>query len=326
MSWKKEDLFIKAKLFLNKAFEEERDNPLFGLWCAMGLELLSRSALAHVSPTLLAEPDPQHSNLLHALDRGSEKSNKKSLATGQVLHLNQLLITDFKSEDFKLASYLINLRNEELHTGTPAFANFPSQEWLGGFYKLCKTLAEFQEETLESLLGEDIKKEAETILSEMHEEVLSKTNSAIAAHKRVFDSKPADTQKILKDEAEKSALSLTNKGHHRVKCPSCSSTATVTGEPSGLIKTEHVEGGILEKQTMLPNKFNCSSCELKIDSYSALKAANLADFYVRKRLYSPEDYYDMINKNIYESVVEQLEDLQNEYDFDRLDFSEFNND
>ncbi|UXD71073.1 hypothetical protein MUK51_07205 [Sphingobacterium faecium] len=326
MSWKKEELFIKAKLFLNKAFEEERDNPLFGLWSAMGLELLCRSALAHISPMLLAEPDPQHSNLLHALGKGSEKSNKKSLVTSQVLNLNQLLIPDFKSEDFKLASYLINLRNEELHTGTPAFANFPSQDWLGGFYKLCKTLAEFQEETLESLLGEDLKKEAETILSEMHEEVLSKTKSAIAAHKRVFDSKPVNTQKKLKEEAEKSASALTSKGYHRVKCPSCSSIATVTGEPSGLIKIEHVDGGILEKQTMLPNKFNCSSCELKIDSYSALKAANLAGHYTRKRLYSPEDYYNMINKSTYESVLGQLEELQNEYDYDEPDFFEFNND
>src|SRR5690606_36122978 len=138
-------------------------------------------ALAYISPTLLAAPDPQHSNLLHAIDKGSEKGNKKSLTTGQVLNLCQMLITDFKSEDFRLASYLINLRNEELHTGSASFASYPVQNWLGGFYRLCKILTAFQKETLESLLDTEVKKEGESILSEIHEEVLSKTKNTISA-------------------------------------------------------------------------------------------------------------------------------------------------
>lgn len=326
MSWKKEDLFIKAKLFLSKAFEEERDTPFFGLYCAMGLELLCRSTLAHVSPTLLAEPDPQHSNLLHALNKGTEKSSKRSLATIQVLHLCQILITDFKNEDFKLASALINLRNEELHTGSASFAGYPPQDWLGGFYKLCKVLSEFQEETLESLLGVEVRTEAELIISEMREEVLSKTKSTIAAHKRVFDSKPVKVQEDLKKEAEELASNLTSKGHHRVKCPSCSSVATVTGEPSGPVKIDHTDDGILETQTMLPNKLICNSCELKLDGYSALKAAELANHYTRKRLYSPEEYYNMINKSQYESLQEELHSLQDEYGYEELNFDEYNND
>ncbi|MEO9870942.1 hypothetical protein [Ekhidna sp.] len=40
---------------------------------ALGLELLARSAVAKVSPTLLAEPDKEHQNLLHALNLGSAR-------------------------------------------------------------------------------------------------------------------------------------------------------------------------------------------------------------------------------------------------------------
>ena len=39
MSWEREPLLTKAKLFFERAFNESRDEPLFGLWCSLGLEL-----------------------------------------------------------------------------------------------------------------------------------------------------------------------------------------------------------------------------------------------------------------------------------------------
>lgn len=51
MSWEREPLWSKARLFFEKAFSEERENPAFGLWCTMGLELLARSAISSISPT-----------------------------------------------------------------------------------------------------------------------------------------------------------------------------------------------------------------------------------------------------------------------------------
>ena len=78
MSWERETLWIKSKLFFEKGFDEEKEGPYFGLWCSMGLELLARAAIANFSPTLLAEPDREQQNILHALGLGSSKSNKKS--------------------------------------------------------------------------------------------------------------------------------------------------------------------------------------------------------------------------------------------------------
>ena len=112
MSWEREPLFSKAKLFFEKAFDEDKEEPHFGLWCAMGLELLARSAVAKVSPTLLAEPDREHQNLLHALNLGALKSQRKSIATIRVLSLCQILIKEFTALEFKVASAIINRRNE----------------------------------------------------------------------------------------------------------------------------------------------------------------------------------------------------------------------
>ena len=85
MAWDRDSLWAKACVYMERAFNESKNDPLFGLWAALGLELLARSAVSHVSPTLLADPDRDHKQLLHALGRGSERVPKKSLGSAQVL-------------------------------------------------------------------------------------------------------------------------------------------------------------------------------------------------------------------------------------------------
>src|SRR5713226_5553634 len=91
MSWERDPLWAKARLYFERAFEVPRDDPRFGLWCSLALELLARAALASVSPTLLAEPDREHKFLLHALNRGSQKTPRRSIGTAQVFDLCKTL-------------------------------------------------------------------------------------------------------------------------------------------------------------------------------------------------------------------------------------------
>src|SRR6266849_6178734 len=102
MSWEKEPLWAKARLFCERAFEEPREDPLFGLWCSLGLELLARAAIASVNPALLAEPDPDHKNLLQALNLVSAGGGlRKSLGIARVLNLCRTLFPKFSEDDRK---------------------------------------------------------------------------------------------------------------------------------------------------------------------------------------------------------------------------------
>lgn len=309
MSWEKEPLLAKSKLFFEKAYLEEKESPFFGLWCSMGLELLARSSLASISPTLLAEPDREHQNLLHALNLGSATSQRKSLPTLQVLLLCKTLIVEFTDSNFKIASALVNRRNEEVHTGSAAFSEYPTQQWIAGFYQCCKILSEFQGESLLTLFGEDIQKEANIILAEVKEEVLSKTMSLIAAHRKVFENKENKDQEQLKVEAQEYADRFAYRRHHRVECPSCHCTATVTGEPYGKENIENKEDEIIVRQSILPTKFQCTACELKLNGYNALSAAGVANHYTRKTTYSPEEYYDMIHPDDFDKISERFIEL-----------------
>ena len=308
MSWDRDSLWVKSRLYFERAFETDREEDTFGLWCAMGLELLARSALAKFSPTLLAEPDPEHKYLLIALDLGSAKVSRRSIATNQVLNLCKTLIPDFTEDEVRLASALTGRRNEEHHSGSAAFQEYSTQQWISGFYKCCKILAESQEESLTSLFGDDEAKVAEGVIAEVADEVKSKVFNAIAAYRKVFNEKEEAERNELKEKSEKQGETLSYKSHHRVACPACDCVATVQGDTYGQEQIEHKDDEIVVRQSVIPTRFSCSACGLKLSGYGELSSANIADHFTHRIHYMPEEYYDLIDPHDTEAMQSYAED------------------
>jgi hypothetical protein len=307
MSWKKDDLLIKSKLFFEKAFKEDQEEIFFGLYCAMGLELLGRSAISNINPVLLAEPEKDQLNILYALDLGTVK-NKKTISTSQVFNLCKHLINEFTDANFKSALALINRRNEEVHTGTVAFEEYKTHQWIEGFYKCCKILVESIGETLETVFEEDIAKSAIVFLEEADEKILSKTKTLIAAHTNVFNAKEEEEREKLKIQSESKSLILSHQKHHKVKCPACKCTGTVEGDVYGKIVIQNDEDEIITRQSVMPTKFHCTACDLKLDSYSKLKAADISNHFTHRIHYTPEEYFDMISIHDGEAIDRYAEE------------------
>src|SRR5262245_42046952 len=55
-SWDSEKLWLKAKLFIDCANEQDQSSPEIAFWTALSLECLARSALTFVHPALNADP------------------------------------------------------------------------------------------------------------------------------------------------------------------------------------------------------------------------------------------------------------------------------
>ena len=308
MSWDKDALWSKSKIYFERAFESDRSEDLFGLWCAMGLELLSRSTISHFSPTLLAEPDKEQRHLLSALGLGSAKTQRKSIATTQVLRLCKDLIPQFTESELSTASALAGRRNEELHAGTAAFLEYKTQQWIGGFYKCCKVLAEAQGETLTSLFGEEEAQSALDIIKALDGEVTNKVKSRIAAFSKVFHEKDKKEQARLKAVSEQQGEVLCHRQHHRVECPACKCTATVQGDTYGREQVENQEDEIIVRQSVIPTKFICTTCTLKLDGYAELIAANVADHFTHRLHYTPEEFYELVDPNDSEMMQSYAED------------------
>ena len=314
MSWERDPLWAKARLFFERAFAEPREHPSFGLWCSLGLELLARAAVASISPTLLAEPDREQKNLLHALNRGSEKIPRKSIAATQVLKLCSTLFPQFTKEDYEVSLALIQRRNDELHSGAAAFEEYPQGQWLRGFYSACKSLTNAMGESLERLFGPEEAKAANDVLQESLEEVKREVLKSVALHKRDFGAKPVEEQGVLRRKAEDAGALLSTQRHHRVTCPACGAVATVQGSAVGKANVEHVEDTIVVRQSIAPTSFSCSACGLKMQGYGQLTAAGLSDPYARRTTYSPEEYYGLVAPEQMEEADEPDELPGREYD------------
>jgi len=308
MSWDRESLWAKSRLYFERAFDIDKEDDTFGLWCAMGLELLARSSVAKFSPTLLAEPDKDHKYLLIALDLGSAKVSRRSIATNQVLSLCKTLIPDFTENEVKLASALTGRRNEELHSGSAAFQEYSTQQWIAGFYKCCKILAESQEESLTSLFGDEEAKIAEGVIEDVAEEVKSKIQNTIAAYRKVFNEKEEAEREALKEKAAKQGEVLSHQKHHRVNCPACNCVATVQGDTYGREQVEHRDNEIVVRQSVIPTRFLCSACGLKLSGYGELSFANVADHFTHRTHYTPEEFYDLVDPHDAEIMQSYAED------------------
>ncbi|MDM4015980.1 hypothetical protein [Roseiconus lacunae] len=302
MSWEKDPLVAKAKLFFGYAFGVPREDPRFGLYAAMGLELLARGAVASVSPTLLAEPSGDHKHLLYALGRDTTRGSNRSIGTSRVLQLCQQLFSDFTNEDRSSASALVNRRNDELHSGVSAFSEYTTQEWIAGFYRCCSVLAAVCDEDLESIFGVGEAKIAKETIEKFDRKVLSKVKGTIAAHKKVFASLKKVERDAKIEKAKKESDLLAYQNHHRVKCPACGAVATVEGQVFGAVTVMQELEQVVTKQAVMPESFSCVACGLELSGFSELVAADLGDQYTRTIYSSPEEYYGLVNPESLEQI------------------------
>lgn len=316
MSWERDPLWTKARLFFEHALDHDRDDPRFGLWCAFGLELLARAAIASVSPTLLAQSDREHRHLLHALGRGDPKLGPQSISASEVFRLCSTLFDQFGAEHTTSALALVNRRNTELHSGESAFAGYTTQHWIPGLYSCCRALVEPLGETLATLLGKDEAAEAAAVLAVMEKEVRERVLNRIARYGEVFNNKPEAERSAAQVAAEAAAQRLAHNRHHRVRCPACSSVATVQGDTLGSSKVEHdaIGAEIVVKQAVAPRRFSCTACNLTLEGYAELAVARVGDQYTRTTRYSPEEYYELINPDDHEEIARIARDHLGFYD------------
>lgn len=295
MNWSKDALLSKAKIYFKKASSEERDSLFFGMYCALGLELLARAALAKISPALLADPSSTE-NLLYALSLKDVGGKQKSIMTNKVILLCGELIPDFNKDMQQVATLMTERRNEELHTGGGGFEEYDIDNWIAGFYKACQVLGASMGETLETLFGRDTAKEANDIINEDAENIKKNVLDRISARKKTYqedvENRPEEIDKLIAI-SEKEVRGLTYKGYHKVKCPCCGNSALIFGkEPMSGHETIEDEEVVVRKE-VTASSFQCNVCKLRLTSYAELKCAGVPLHYTNTYHYDPTEYFDI---------------------------------
>lgn len=316
MGWDKDSLIAKSKIFFEKAHEEEQDDIFFGLFCAIGLELLARAAISKVSPALLAEPANDHKNILYVFNYGAAPGVKKSIMAAQVVNLCKTIIPDFDDAAAKSMSAIINRRNEEVHTGIAAFKEYPSSKWLSEFYRICKLICAFLiDENLETLFGKEIASTAEYMITETDKKKTKEVLDKISAHEKVFKNKSPEELNKLRVEAEVESEKLSHLKWHKVECPACKCLAAVQGKEYGKEHVEHTEIDIITRRSVMPEIFKCTACGLKMSGYGELIAAGVGAHYTNRTHYLPEEYYELISPDDIDTMERYVEENRGYYEY-----------
>ena len=200
--WSYDSLLAKSKLYLGRALAVDRESAMFPFWSSLALEFIGRATLAKIHPVLIADPR-EGSNILHAFGFPPTKGSPKTIGAKTVFLRLQKIVPEFTPKEELFCHLLTEKRNEELHTGTPAFENYNTNNWLPHYYAAINILFKHQELTLEEMLGEKEAHTALEMIESYNTELIGKVKRRLSSLKSVIGEWTAEEKVEAEGEGER---------------------------------------------------------------------------------------------------------------------------
>jgi hypothetical protein len=277
-----EALWMKAKLFLNRAMDDDGSRAFDeqAHWAALALELLAKAALARVSPLLIADPTEDGASLLIAagLLQGDAR-----FTTVRAKTLFARCAKAFKPFSLEEASHITNARNDYLHGAAAGFTSIPPAAWWPRYWSQAVILVAALDREVSELVGD-----REAIVSGHLERntknVEHRVETLIGRAIQRLEQHRSGTLPARID-AEWSAdrdLGIRLLHHAYVTCPACGDRGTLEGRDVTDITSQWVimsEDEAYDEFTLTvaSEYFSCSTCLLVLDGYQYLRQAGLPD-------------------------------------------------
>ena len=296
-SWDDDVLWEKTKLYVTRASREEQEGPLFPFWSILALELLARTVLASVHPALLAHPQ-DGSNLLYAFGFG-QPERPRSIPAATVFRRCAVVVEDFTDGDVNGAIGLIELRNEELHSGGTPFVGLKNGVWLADYYRLCEILLRHLGKELQDLFGDEEAAAARTMIAGAAEALGSEVKQYIAEVRAAFGKLDGEEQerrlavaaRIIDVRAEK-AVTAVDLGMV-VDCPACGGKAWVSGEFVRAGEPQAEEEFIVQEVVKIPTALECPACGVTLSGHGRTHAIGHGGFFTGQVHEDPASFYNI---------------------------------
>jgi hypothetical protein len=305
MNWSIDALFAKAKLYMERADEEDANSTLFPFWASLSLEFLCRAALSSVHPSLLADPR-EGANLLYAC--GIEvKTAPRLIPAKTVFDRCQSVIPTFDKSAFEYCIMMSELRNAELHSGEAAFEGLDTGRWLPRHYELAEVVLTHINKSLEDYLGDDGAERARAMLDDMKRAMRANVEEKISACRKWYAQLSADERHEKVDAVTGKVDELTTKftNMSKVACPACGVPGIVRGKVSGYGKPKIRDDEVRVEMRVLPNEFRCGCCSLSLSGYGELNHAGVGSIFAVDKYEDPVEFFN-IDVNDYVDVDELM--------------------
>lgn len=280
--WDADALWIKAKLFVNHAMDDDapRGFDERALWAALALELLAKSALARVSPLLIATPEEDGKNILIATGLHSGAANFRSIRASTLFKRCAIAFRPFSLSEAQL---IADNRNDYIHGASPAFAPIPETAWWPRYWTQARILVEACHEDLSTFVGSSRVQAVEALLDQHTRDIQKRVDGLLAQASRDLaryrEGKMLGTESQQWERPRDRTAGLAYGA--AVSCPACGSPDGILEGDDELDREVHWEpysesdydaNVIL---TIGTSYFSCNTCHLVLDGYELLVAAGL---------------------------------------------------
>ncbi|MFI7048965.1 hypothetical protein [Streptosporangium sandarakinum] len=272
-------LWIKAKLFINRAMDDDfRSFDEQVLWAALALELLAKAALSKVSPLLVAEPTEEGTNLLIAIGLVAGDARFTSI---KATTLFKRCHKAFKPFDQAEAIKIIKGRNEYLHSSGAGFMAIPSHAWWPRYWAQATTLITALDKDVSDFVGIDRMGVVQAYLEQDAKNVEQRTQALIERAKQRLQQHrdgnlPARVAREWQSDLDlRASLSYDTDA----ECPACAATGTLEGEDvlNAEVSYNDEPDDIQVTLTIGAEYFSCPTCHLVLMGYKLIKQAGLPE-------------------------------------------------
>ncbi|MFI6803343.1 hypothetical protein [Streptosporangium canum] len=274
-----EALWIKAKLFINRAMDDDfRSFDEQALWAALALELLAKAALAKVSPLLVAEPIEEGTNLLIATGLVAGDARFTSVKANILFKRCHKAFKPFEQAE---AIKIINGRNEYLHSSGAGFLAIPAHAWWPRYWAQATTLITALDKDFSDFVGMDRMGVVQDYLEQDAKNVEKRTQALIERAKQRLQQYRDGNLPTRVARGWQSDLDLrVSLGYDAdAECPACAATGTLEGED--VLDTEvsynDEPDDIRVTLTIGAEYFSCPTCHLVLMGYKLIKQAGLPE-------------------------------------------------
>lgn len=285
-------LFTKSQLYISRGYRASQGNDLeeYQLWAALALELLGKSTLAWVSPTLVA--DPQCVDSLFAACGLSKSADVKSITASTLFKRLGKLSKSFDHRVEQFCTSLTLRRNSEIHSGESPFSAMELKKWENHFWHAVEIMLRMQEKSLDNWLSPSDASAKKKLLHDVQTARKKSIAARIENCKKDFIEKFKDKVEERKLLIEKSRIQpvsifagrfVNSDSVENEECPACTGFALIGGVMwhEEVVDTDYDpdwESPPIESVEAIYSveEFWCPCCGLKLDGVEEIAAAGVS--------------------------------------------------
>lgn len=275
-------LWLKSRLFINRALDEHAQFEEAAFWACCALELLGKSALSRISPSLIALPTDDGASLLIAAGAVEDQDSFVTVPAKAVWARCNRAFRHFNQTEAKELSYG---RNAYIHSASIGFEAIAPAEWWPRFWALANVLIAHCDRVLEDYVGKDraptVEAHLETNQANLDRRVKSLVSSA-RTRLRLFQTNALSGQALVDwNRFVNPAGNWISSRTVQAQCPACASEGYLIGEEvldrqiSGHDLRDWDDPGPEVTLEIAAEEFACDHCHLVLSGYELLENADL---------------------------------------------------